>query len=177
MKEFIRINVKDYVINGIASGDLVPFLAIKYARVRARQGVLDEVVNTYTDGGVLERKNKVSVDPVTGRLGWVITKCSPDGEIIIDEFGNKNEWIMSDSSFCEEYQLDPNLDGVYKSVDGPQMFVQVLTDITMVQGSKEMNIEAGGYINITDIDDCYGISDRDFDDTYRILEDAPKNVL
>ena len=177
MKDFIRVDVKDYVYTGIDSGDLVPFLAIKYGKVRARRGLLGEVVNTYTDGGILERENMVEVDSVTGRMGWVLTKCNADGEVIIDEYGNKNEWIMSDSSFCEEYQLDSSLDGVYKSVDGPQLFVQVLTDITMVQGDKEMNIEAGGFINITDMEHCYGISDRDFDDTYRVLEDEPNVSL
>ena len=33
-----------------------------------------------------------------------------------------------------------------------------------------MQIAAGGYINITDPDDMYGISKRDFDDTYKVVE-------
>ena len=46
MKEFVRVNVKDYVTLGIENGDLIPFWAIKYGRVRARRGNLGELVNT-----------------------------------------------------------------------------------------------------------------------------------
>ncbi len=170
MEEFIRVDVKDYVNSGIENGDLAPFWAIKYGRIRARRGILGEEVNTYTDGGILERKNQVSIDSQTGKVGWIITKCTPDGEIIVDEYGNKNEWIMDDSDFISEYALDPNNDGVFMSVDGPQLFVQVLTDMVMVQGNREMHVECGGFINITDFTNCYAISERDFNDTYRVMD-------
>ena len=178
MEDFIRVDVRDYVNKGIENGDLAPFWAIKYGRVRARRGTVGEVVNTYTDGGILERENTVKVDPQTGNTGWIITKCSPDGDVIIDEYGNKNEWIMEDSDFIQEYVLDPNVDGVFKSVDGPQLFVQVLTDMVMVQGDKEMHVECGGYINITDFSSCYAISERDFNDTYRVMDtENPEHTL
>lgn len=32
-----------------------------------------------------------------------------------------------------------------------------------------MNIAAGGYINITNPNDMYGISKRDFEDTYKVI--------
>lgn len=32
-----------------------------------------------------------------------------------------------------------------------------------------MMIAAGGYINITNIDDMYDISKRDFEDTYKVV--------
>ena len=170
MKDFIRVDVRDYVNAGIENGDLVPFWAIKYARVRARRGVVGEVIKTYTDGGILERINSITLDSITGNPGWIITKCSLDGEVIIDEYGNKNEWIMNDSDFIQEYVLDSFIDGVFKSIDEPQLFVQVLTDMIMVQSDKEMYVECGGYINITDFSSCYAISERDFNDTYRILD-------
>ena len=170
MEKFIKVNVQDYVNNGIDNGDLVPFWAIKYGRVRARRGSIGEVVHTFTSGGMLERKNTVKIDPVTGNPGWIITKCSPDGEVLIDEYGNKNEWIMDDSDFVKEYVLDPHFDEVFMSVDGPQLFVQVLTDMIMVQGTKEMKVECGGFINITEFSSCYAISERDFNDTYRVID-------
>jgi hypothetical protein len=170
MEEFLRVDVRDYVNSGIANGDLAPFWAIKYGRVRARRGTVGEVVNTYTDRGILERENVVKIDSITGNPGWIITKCTPDGEVLIDEYGNKNEWIMEDSDFIQEYVLDSNLDSVFKSVDGPQLFVQVLTDMVMVQGDREMHVECGGYINITDFSSCYVISERDFNDTYRVMD-------
>lgn len=54
MEKFVRVDVRDYVNSGIANGDLAPFWAIKYGRVRARRGTVGEVVNTYTDRGILE---------------------------------------------------------------------------------------------------------------------------
>jgi hypothetical protein len=178
MEDFIRVDVRDYVNKGIENGDLAPFWAIKYGRVRARRGNLGEIVNTYTDGGILEKENEVELDPVTGRTGWIITKCSPDGEVIVDEFGNKNEWIMDDSDFIQEYVLDNELEGVFKSVDGPQLFVQALADMTIVQGDEEMHVECGGYINITEFSNCYVISERDFNDTYRVMDtENPERTL
>ena len=58
MEDFIRVDVRDYVNKGIENGDLAPFWAIKYGRVRARRGNLGEIVNTYTDGGILEKENE-----------------------------------------------------------------------------------------------------------------------
>ena len=41
-----------------------------------------------------------------------------------------------------------------------------------------MQIEAGGWLNITDESDIYGISERDFNDTYRLATDIDyKKVL
>lgn len=91
MSDFVRVDVRDYVDAGINSGDLVPFWAVKYGRVRARRGEAGEVIQTFTDGGILERENVVRIDSKTGRTGWIITKCTSDGDVIIDEYGNKNE--------------------------------------------------------------------------------------
>ena len=40
-----------------------------------------------------------------------------------------------------------------------------------------MQIAAGGYINMTNVDDMYGISQRDFEDTYKFTNDLEKKVL
>lgn len=39
-----------------------------------------------------------------------------------------------------------------------------------------MKIAAGGFINITNIDDMYGISKRDFIDTYKFTEEIEKKI-
>ena len=41
----------------------------------------------------------------------------------------------------------------------------------LIQNDEEMFVREGGYLNITDITNIYGISKRDFDDTYRIIDD------
>lgn len=37
-----------------------------------------------------------------------------------------------------------------------------------------MTIAAGGYINITNLDDVYAISKRDFEDTYKFVDEKHK---
>jgi hypothetical protein len=44
------------------------------------------------------------------------------------------------------------------------------------QWGSKMQIAEGGYINITDPSDMYGISERDFTDTYRKVSASNKNL-
>ena len=63
---------------------------------------------------------------------------------------------------------------IYKPVGGVQVFLPVLEDIIIYQWGKEMVIGRGGYINITNPEDMYGISERDFTDTYRTVPTTPE---
>ena len=176
MQKFIKVNVNEYVKNGLLDGTLVPRNAIKFARIVARQGIVGEVVETYTANGILEKKSLVELDKITNQPGWIVTKVDENGQIIIDEYGNKNEWIIDDSVFKKKYEIDPENPSLYKPIGGPQIFVEIPDDITLQQWGSEMNIEKGGYINITNVDDMYGISKRDFDDTYRFVEEENKKT-
>ena len=40
-----------------------------------------------------------------------------------------------------------------------------------------MQIAKGGYINITNIEDMYGISERDFLDTYKFINENPTETI
>ena len=40
-----------------------------------------------------------------------------------------------------------------------------------------MKIACGGFINITNSDDMYGISERDFFDTYKFVEEKDKKLI
>ena len=40
-----------------------------------------------------------------------------------------------------------------------------------------MAIAAGGYINITNPDDMYGISQRDFEDTYKYIDEIDRKTI
>ena len=44
----------------------------------------------------------------------------------------------------------------------------------MNQWGSYMQIAAGSFINITNVDDMYGISQRDFEDTYRFTDESLK---
>lgn len=171
MSEFIKVDAKHYVITGISSGEMAPFYAIKRGKVLARRGKVGEEVVTYTDGGLVEKVDKVEIDLDTGLPNWVLMKANDAGYPIVDEYGHVNEWTKDDSDFQEEYNPDSEIDGVFVSVDGPQLFVPVLNDIILVQRGEEMAVKTGGYLNITDLTKIYGISERDFRDTYRVCED------
>jgi hypothetical protein len=164
MEKFIKIDVKYYVTMGLQTGVLEPVLAYKTSKVLARHGKVGEQVITYTDNGLVEKNDKI-----TNNNDWILMKANDYGYPIIDEFGNVNEWIVKGENFKEEYELDEDIDGVFISKDKIQLFVPVLMDMVFVQNGKDMFVEAGGYLNISNISDIYGISKRDFDDTYLVM--------
>lgn len=177
-KEFVKISGKEYAEVGIASGELKPVVAVKFARVLARRGQVGEEVISYTQNGLVEKTDTVSVNETTNEVDWILTKLDENGDVVVDEFGHRNEWIVKHVTFAKKYEVDETkTDGVYKPVGGPQVFVPIVMDVTLEQWGSEMNIEAGGWLNITNPDDIYGISERDFDDTYRIVLEEPNYKL
>lgn len=177
-KIFTRIDGKAYAEAGIACGELKPVVAVKFARIAARRGEIGEEVITYSQNGIIEKVDTVKADPETGKPGWVVTKLDENGEVLVDEHGNKNQWIIQDSTFTKKYDLDETkTGGVYKPKGGPQIFVPIVMDVILLQWGSEMKIEAGGWLNITNPDDIYGISQRDFEDTYKIVGEEPNYKL
>ena len=176
MEDFKRVDVLTYVKEGIENGTMVPKTAEKFARIAARQGTVGESVISWTvdsEGNEVEEKvDKVELDPETGEPGWIVTKVDDNGEVIIDNNNHPNQWIISDSVFRKKYEQDLTNPGVFKPKGGHQLFVRITENITLSQWGKDENIAAGGYINVTDPNDMYGISQRDFEDTYRFVEDT-----
>lgn len=173
MENYIKINVIKYVRDGIENGTLIPFKAQKYARIIARQGTPGETIISYSEDAngneITERVSKISLDNKTHKPGWVATKVDSDGNIILDKHNHPNEWIISDSTFKRKYEIDPVNPNLYKPKGGIQLFVQIPDNIILEQWGSEMKIVSGGYINITNVDDMYGVSERDFYDTYKII--------
>lgn len=180
MEEYIKVNVYKYVKDGLEKGTMVPFQAEKYTRIIARPGVFGEEIISWSvnEKGepIKERVNRVKIDPETGNPGWVVTKISSDGIVLIDANGHDNSWIIGDKKFREKYEIDNPELGIFKPVGSVQTFVKIDKDIILSQWESEMKIARGGYINITNPEDMYGISERDFLDTYRVvLNDTKKN--
>ena len=98
-KIFTKVDGRAYAEAGIACGELTPVVAVKFARVRARRGVVGEEVVSYSQNGIVEKVATVSEDPETKETGWVLTKLDENGEVIVDEFGHKNEWIVDAKTF------------------------------------------------------------------------------
>jgi hypothetical protein len=167
-KIFTKVDGRAYAEAGIACGELTPVVAVKFARVAARRGEVGEEVISYSQNGIVEKIDTVKADPETGEVDWVLTKLDENGEVVVDEFGHANEWIVKHATFTKKYDLDETKEGsVYKPKGGPQVFVPIVMDVILEQWGSEMKIAAGGYINITNVDDMYAISERDFNDTYK----------
>lgn len=151
------------------------FTAEKFARIAARKGTIGEVVISWSVDGdgapLLEKKAQVTADAQTGETDWVVTKVGEDGLAMIDQNGNKNEWIVDDKTFRRKYNEDTARPGIYKPVGGPQKFIKLSEAVTVHQWGNEMNVDAGGYVNVTNPNDIYVISGRDFEDTYRVMDE------
>ena len=169
--EFQKVDVNEYVKEGLETGTMAPRTAVKFARIIARQGIVGQKVESFTANGLSEKVSIVELDEITNQPGWIATKVDLEGNIIIDEFGHKNQWIISDSVFIKKYEVDPENSTLFKPKGGPQVFVEIQDNIILNQWGSEMYVEKGGFINITNIDDMYGISKRDFEDTYEFVVD------
>lgn len=173
MKQYLTVDIGAYVREGIASGRLVPVSAVKYGRVLARRGENGEKLVTLTvgaDGGeLIESVGTVETDPLTGECGWIVTKADENGAPVIDRHGHKNQWIVSDSTFLRKYIPAEGTDGCYRPVPVCCRFVCLREDISFPFGDDVMYVDAGGYLNITDENAVYGVSEKDFYDTYRIV--------
>ena len=73
-------------------------------------------------------------------------------------------------------KVDPDNPKLCRSKGGIQLFVQITDNIILNQWGSDMKIASGGYINITNVDDMYGISQRDFEDTYIFTTEKNKTI-
>lgn len=175
-----EVKVEEYVKELLERGSQ-PIQAEKAGRIYARDGVIGEEVITWSEdengNAIVERKDTVKLDPETGKPGHVVTKLGEDGLPIVDHNNHTNTWIIGDKKFTERYQPDTSMgDNIYMSSAGIQTFIKIEDDIVMEQWGKQYQIAAGGYINITDLNDMYGISARDFADTYVSLSSTEKKA-
>ena len=174
MGDYKKVDVNEYVKSGLANGTLIPREAEKFARIIAKQGNIgDTVISWSTDSygnEVQEKVNQVGRDEKTGQPGWIATKVDENFNIIIDDNGHSNQWIIDDSTFKKKYEIDEKNPGLYCPKGKNQTFVQINENIILNQWGSDMKIASGGYINITNSEDMYGISKRDFEDTYRFTD-------
>ena len=126
---------------------------------------------------IQEKVAQVTIDEQTQEPGWIATKVNENGEPIIDNNNHLNNWIIDDSTFKKKYEVDPENPNLCKPKGGPQTFVEIPDNIILNQWGEDMAIAAGGYINITNPDDMYGISQRDFEDTYKYIDELDRKAI
>ena len=175
------VKVEEYVKELIARG-IQPVKAIKNKKIHVREGIVGETVITWSEdefgNPIVEREDKVTRDEKTGKVDHVVTKLDEFGNPVIDRNGHTNTWIMSDATLQKKYEQDSEMgQSIFRPRGTVQTFIQIQDDIEIEQWGKLEKIAKGGYINITDINDMYGISARDFNDTYGIIPDEDTKKL
>ncbi len=174
MNEYKKVDVQEYVSSLVQSGRAKLFYAVKYGMISVRPGVEGEEIVTWSvdekGNPIKEKVGTVKIESDTHKPQWVVTKLDDEGNPIIDKNGNKNEWIVNYETLGRKYEVDSENPSLMRPKGSPQLFIQIEDNITLTQWGSEMNIAKGGYINITNPNDMYGISKRDFDDTYRPIE-------
>lgn len=172
--DYRRVDDISVYVQELLDKGAVILKAEKFGRILARKGQPGEKIITWSVDAegqpLMEKEAVVGVDAETGKADMVVIKADENGTALTDKNGNINEWIITDKVFTKKYEEDTKRPGLYKPVGGVQKFVKLTESIVLQQWGSEMNIDAGGYVNITNPSDIYGISGRDFQETYKIID-------
>ena len=178
MEEYKKVDINEYVSSGIQNGILKPFYAVKYGCIGVREGIVGETIITWSSdelgNEIKEKVNEVKLDKEFNRPQFVVTKLDEEGNTLIDKNGHPNEWIVNPKTLYNKYEMDQNNPQLFHPKATPQLFVQVNEDIILNQFGGETKIAKGGFINISNPNDMYGISLRDFIDTYKPMNELNK---
>lgn len=143
-------------------------VAHKTACVRARQVENEEGedVTTYVSSGIVETVNHAN------KGDWIVTKTVKEtGEPFVDAYGHTNDYVLSDNKFNKRYVSTPDARGCYLPHYEEGTFVQVPEDIQFTAPwGEEQTLLAGGYLNVTNPKDIYGVGESEFADTYTVKD-------
>lgn len=110
----------------------------------------------------------------------VATRIDKTGKLVVDSFGHDNSWKISREVLEEKYDFDSKaLDENGKAIASPKGSIQTFKKLNkdtvfMVPWGEngamvEQKILAGGWANITDPSDVYGIAAEEFAETYEVI--------
>ncbi|MBQ4227478.1 MAG: hypothetical protein II697_04680 [Clostridia bacterium] len=166
-KRYRIVDGKAYAITLLESSAR-SFPARKSECVLARPAIEGEEILTYIQNGQLEA-------PEIGQAGcWHLTRCDGEGRPHVDAFGHKNVWQVDDATFRKKYDWEhmrPS-DGFTRPRGGVQRFVRVSEDIALPKPWGEngstvyQTLDANGYLNVTDLEDVYGVAEAEFSALY-----------
>ena len=101
-----------------------------------------------------------------------------NGEVVVDEHGHENSWIYQKSQAEFEVAYPTQLrEGVYLPAATPRILLPLVMDVLIPQWGTLESVAAGGWLNITNLDDIYGVSARDIEETHIILGEATEYKL
>lgn len=145
------------------------FEAFKIGKIIAREGIVGEQIETYTNTGLLETTNIVKSENIDGveRPGYVVTKVDENGNPIYDEFGHTNTWIVPASTFEKKYNKTEE-PGVYEPEQTTQEFIQVNENIVIKSTrGEDRYFKEGSFLNISNPEKIYGIAKNEFEESYK----------
>jgi hypothetical protein len=127
----------------------------KSARVQAVQAKGGEEIVTILADGTKETKN------IAKAGDWILT--NPGGE----------QYIVDGTKFTKRYEAAADLgEGWFKPKGTPQKFRQIKADMTIrATWGEEQVLKKGSYVNVTDINDLYGVAEKEFNDTYKPIQE------
>lgn len=152
-------NIQKYVYDLLEKG-AEPKWYKKYARVKARRGIPKQSVDTIMKDGYNEVSDVVVKVDENNEVDWIVT--NPSGE----------EYAVPHAKFIKRYELEVGADGKHAPKGDPIEAIQIPEEITFDvpwgdNGAPvPMNIKAGGFLNITNLNDVYGIQEEVFYETY-----------
>ncbi len=88
------------------------------------------------------------------------------GEPVTDEYGRMSRFYISINKIRDTYTLVSGFSDVYKPKNLVNMFISVLSDIEIECHGIVYKVDAGSYLNITNFDDIYPVSESDFNTLY-----------
>lgn len=169
LKEYRQVEPSSFV-SRLRSGNAREVSARKSACVLVRPSVPGQVIASYTSNGNLE----LETAELEGK--FVLTRCDQEGRPVIDAYGHMNSWQVDRETLEKKYETENmrSPDGFVRPRGGVQRFIRSDEDIMiLVPWGKdgalvEQTIDAGGWLNITDPDNIYGIADIEFRETYAV---------
>jgi hypothetical protein len=138
------------------------FVAVKNEFVTARKAIPGNTLVVYTKNG----NKETEYEEKDGY--FVLTRTDSAGRPILDKYGRVNSWQISKEKFEEKYDTKaPTCKcGIYRPKHVNNTFVQIPEDIVFETAFGVQTIKKGGYLNISDTKDIYGISKEEFMDMY-----------
>ncbi len=152
-------NMKQYVFDQLAKG-VNPRFYKKFARVEAEQGVPGQKITTIMKDGHVEVSDVVVKVDENGNPDWIVT--NPTGE----------KYAVPHKKFVKRYDIEAGKDGKHapkgSAIEAIQIDEEISFDVPWGENGApvEMTIKKGGYLNITDLGDIYGIQEEEFKKTY-----------
>ena len=150
-------------------------LARKNGYIHVYKAEEKKVIQVWTKNGNLESEEEI----LPGQL--LVTRSDKIGHPVVDSNGHTNSWRIDIEVLRKKYDFDEDTldrDGDVVAVPkgGVQVFKKLTEDTVFMKpwgeggALVEQKILAGGWANITDLSDVYGIAAEEFSETYEIID-------